>query len=292
MRSLRKHFAVIGVAMLIWAGSSDFARAAPFNYSENFENTAVGQIPAGWVKTVAGTGTIGVTNAPPAGLVGNTKSMHMKSIPRGDRADAVGPAGTFNLLDFTKPYSVDFDLNYDKTNDPLGFHFVEVFAMNAPPGNVHQVGLFLDRPNLVGPPNNLFDELIHRTPPGINTVAAGVKEDVWYNLSLAVNPVAQTYILTITDSTASNKLYDPVANAAVNQVIVNNIAFIGPAQASNFFPFRFGERNAELGALFDHGEGYWDNINVAGTAIPLPAAAACGLALLGGIGWVRRRRAA
>jgi hypothetical protein len=274
-------------------GHGQVAQAGPFSFSENFDATPVGQVPAGWTRTLAGGGTMGATNAPPAGLAGNVRSMHMNSINRGDRADLLGPAGTFNVLDFNKPYTIEFDFNYDKTNDPLGFHFVEVWAMNAlppVPPNRH-VGLFQDRPNLVGP-GNAFDELIHRIPPGVNIVAAGTKEDIWYHFLANVNPAAGTYNLTITDTTATNQLWDPVANAAANVVNVNNIPFITGAQASAIFPFRFGDRNAELGGLFDHGEAYWDNVTVSGFLIPEPSTFTLAALGLLGLGFIGRRETA
>jgi len=242
------------------------AVAGGFSFSDGFEDGDISD----WTTFTAGTGVVEASmNAPPGG---GLYSMHIKSVPQGDRAYALGNAAVFAGLDYTRAYSIDFDFNYDKSNDPNGFHFLEVMAMNGPGAVSRQVGLYLDTPAAGGNP----DKLIYRDAAPSNQNVAGLNEDVWYHLAIDVDPPAETYGLTLAGPAGTQQVYAWAASQWVNQVVISDIPFIGAGQSGGFFPFRFGDRNADAQA-YDHGEAYWDNILIEGAVIPEPG----GLALIG-----------
>ena len=258
--------------ILLLAGNSP---AGPFAFSDNFEDGDISD----WTTAAAGTGLVEPTTDRSTGAA--VWSLHIKSIPQGDRAVALGPAGFVNL-DYAKQYTVDFDFSYDKSNDPGGFHFLEVMAMNGPGGVSRQVGLYLDAPGLAGGQ----DALIYRDAVPANHTVAGLKEDVWYHLAVSVDPAAASYDLTVTDPQGADQIYDSVNGQWVSSLTTNDIPFIGAGQADGFFPFRLGDRNADA-ASYDHGEAYWDNIAVQGTWVPEPATLS--LLALGGLALMRRK---
>lgn len=253
------------------------AVAAFFTFSDNFEDGDISD----WTTVTAGNGSVGVSANAPAG--GGAGSMHITSVGEGDLACALGNSGVFLDLDYTEPYTIDFDFSYDKSNDLNGFHFLEVMAMNGPGAVSRQVGLYLDTPGVGANP----DKLIYRDAAPSNQNVAGLKEDVWYHLAIDVDPPTETYDLTLTGPVDTEQVYDWTGGQWVDQVTMTDIPFIGAGQSGGFFPFRFGDRNADV-EIYDHGEAYWDNILVQGTAVPEP----CGLGLAGltMIGLKRRRR--
>lgn len=248
----------LGLAILV-PGS---ALGAPFSFSDNFED---GDISDWTINTAGATGVVEASLSRSWGA--GIWSLHVKSIAQGDRACALGPAGHFANLDYTKAYTIDFDFNYDKDSDPNGFHFIEVMAMNGPGGAARHVGLYLDTPGMAGGQ----DALVYRDAVPSNNTVAGLKEDVWYHLDIDVDPATSTYDLIVSDPQGANQLYDWVQNQWVNQLTTNDIPFIGAGQSDGFFPFRVGDRNADA-ATYDHGEAYWDNIVIQGTWVPEPAA--------------------
>lgn len=271
MKGLRNNgvgMGVLGLCLVVAAA----ARAAPFTYYENFDASAVGQVPIDWTAVLAGNGTIGA--APVFGT--SNKIMHMRSINQGDRAEAIGPAFPLGNLDFNRPYVIEFDFNYDKSNDPNGFHFFEVMALNGPGALTRpaerQIGLFLDQPNdsRVGGQDSLVALSRQGGLLTIHTLGA-LKEDLWYHFKIDAFPGSQTYDLTITDSQGTNGLYDWRNDQWVNQYRTTKIPFIGSAQASAFYPLRIGDRNDDSGpSFFDHGEAFWDNLAIGGSSsVPL-----------------------
>ncbi len=253
------------------------ALGAPFSFSDNFEDGDISD----WTTVTSVTGVVEVSNARSCGA--GIWSLHIKSIPQGDRAYALGPAGHFANLDYTKAYTIDFDFNYDKSNDANGFHFLEVMAMNGPGGVARHVGLYLDTPGMAGGQ----DALVYRDAVPSNHTVAGLKEDVWYHLDIDIDPAASTYDLTVTDPQGANQLYDWVHAQWVNQLTTSDIPFIGAGQSDGFFPFRVGDRNSDA-ATYDHGEAYWDNIVIQGTWVPEPATVS--LLIIGGLALLRRKR--
>jgi len=237
------------------------AGAGGFSFSDGFEDGDISD----WTTVTAGTGVVEASMNRPLG--GGLYSMHIKSVPQGDQAYALGSVAVFADLDYTRAYSIDFDFNYDKSNDPNGFHFLEVMAMNGPGAVSRQVGLYLDTPGVGDNP----DKLIYRDAVPSNHNAAGLNEDVWYHLAIDVDPPAETYDLTLTGPAGTQQVYDWAASQWVNQVVISDIPFIGAGQSGAFFPFRFGDRNAD-GDDYDHGEAYWDNILIEGAVIPEPGA--------------------
>ena len=253
------------------------AGAGSFSFSDDFEDGDISD----WTTVSSESGSVGVSmNAPPGG---GFWSMHIKSVPQGDRAYALGNPVVFADLDYARAYGIDFDFSYDKSNDPNGFHFLEVMAMNGPGAVSRQVGLYLDTPGAGGNP----DKLIYRDAAPSNQNVAGLNEDVWYHLAIDVDPPAETYDLTLTGPAGTQQVYDWATSLWVNQVAVSDIPFIGAGQSGGFFPFRFGDRNAD-DETYDHGEAYWDNILIQGMVVPEPAGLGLiGLALLAL--WRRRR---
>ncbi len=255
------------------------AVAGPFSFSDDFEDGDISD----WTTVTTGTGVVEVNTDRPLG--GGFWSMHIESVEQGDQAYALGNAATFLNLDYTKAYTIDFDFNYDKSEDPNGFHFLEVMAMNGPGGVSRQVGLYLDTP--AAPPGNPHDKLVYRDAVPSNHNVAGLKEDVWYHLSIDVDPPTETYDLTVAGPAGTQQVYDWASSQWVDQAAVNDIPFIGAGQSGGFSAFRFGDRNADA-VNYDHGEAYWDNIAVMqGTCIPEPA----GLGLVGlAVTALRRKR--
>jgi len=271
----------LGTACLVWgfllvALVPGLAVAGSFHFSDDFEDGDISD----WTTVSAGTGVVETSTNRPLG--GRVWSLHIESIEEDDQAYALGPAGQFADLDYAEAYTIDFDFNYDKSNDPNGFHFLEVMAMNGPGGVARQVGLYLDTPGGAGGQ----DALIYRDDVPSNHSIAGLKEDVWYHLAMDVDPAPETYDLTLTSPQGTQEVYD-LANGWVNQVVTTDIPFIGAGQSDGFFPFRLGDRNADA-VTYDHGEAYWDNIVVDGTRIPEPATLS--LLALGGLGALIRRR--
>ena len=246
-----------------------------FSYLDGFEDGDISD----WTVQTSVTGSIGPSVAR---SFGGIFGLHMKSIPRFDRACAICPSDLANL-DYTKAYTIAFEFNYDKSNDANGFHFVEVMAMNDPAGVARQVGLYLDTPGMAGGQ----DALVYRDASPSNHIVAGLKEDVWYDLDVAVDPPAGTYDLTITDPQGTFGLYDWTVPQWVNQLVTTDIPFIGAGQADGFSSLRVGDRNADA-ATYDHGEAYWDNIAVQGTQVPEPATFS--LVALGAVGMIVRRK--
>lgn len=234
------------------------AAGEAYFYLDDFEDGDISD----WTVLTSGTGSIAPSVAR---SFGGIWGLHMTSIPQGDRACAITPSDLDNL-DYTKAYTIAFEFNYDKSNDPGGFHFVEVVAMNDADGVARHVGLYLDTPSLAGGQ----DALIYRDSAPSNHVLAGLKEDVWYHLDVAVDPSAETYDLTITDPQATSGVYDHVHAQWVNQLVTTDIPLIGAGQSDQFSSLRVGDRNADA-ATYDHGEAHWDNIAVQGTQIPEPA---------------------
>ncbi len=251
------------------------AGGAGYSFLDNFEDGDTSD----WTMQTSVTGSIGASMGR---SFGGIFGLHMKSIPNGDRACAIGPSDLANL-DYTKAYTVGFEFNYDKSNDPTGFHFIEVMAVNDPDGVARQVGLYLDTPGQAGGQ----DALVYRDALPSNQVVAGLKEDVWYRMDVAVDPSAGTYDLTVTDPQGTFGVYDSTVPQWVNQLVTADIPFIGAGQADGFSCLRVGDRNADA-ATYDHGEAYWDNIAVQGTLIPEPAM--LGLLAVGGIAVLRRRK--
>jgi len=254
------------------------AVAGPFSFSDDFEDGDISD----WTTVAAGTGVVEVSTNRPLG--GGVWSLHIESVEQGDQAYALGNAAVFLSLDYTKAYTIDFDFNYDKTDDPNGFHFLEVMAMNGPGGVSRQVGLYLDTPGVGGNP----DKLIYRDAVPSNHNAAGLKEDVWYHLSINVAPPTETYDLTVAGPAGTQPVYDWAAGQWVNQATISGVPFIGAGGSGGFSSFRFGDRNADA-QTYDHGEAYWDNLLIQQGATPIPEPAALslvGLALLG----LRRKR--
>ena len=264
----------LAVVLLLALPLSQAAGEA-YSYLDNFEDGDISD----WTVPTSGTGSIAPSVAR---SFGGIYGLHMTSIPQGDRACAIAPSDLGNL-DYTKAYTIAFEFNYDKSNDANGFHFVEVLAMNDADGIARHVGLYLDTPGLAGGQ----DALIYRDSVPSNNVIAGLKEDLWYHLDVAVDPSAETYDLTITDPQATSGVYDHVHAQWVNQLVTADIPFIGAGQSDGFSSLRVGDRNADA-ATYDHGEAYWDNIAVQGTKIPEPATLA--LLALGGLAVTRRKR--
>ena len=277
---MKKAIVMLAVAALVvlFAGPAG-AVASSFHFADDFEDGDISD----WTTVATGSGT-SVVEASMNRAAGGIYSMHIRSIPLGDRAYAVGPAGSFDL-DYDKAYTIDFDFNYDKSNDANGFHFLEVMAMNGPGGVDRQVGLYLDTPGTV----DGSDALIFRDATPANNTVAGLKEDIWYHLAVDVAPGGDTYDLTITSPDQANDVYDPLGQQWVHEVLTSDIPFIGAGQADGFFPFRFGDRNADA-VSYDHGEAYWDNIVIDGTQIPEPAT--LGVLALGMAALLRRWRKA
>jgi len=275
---MRKRIVVLAVAGLVvlFAGPAE-AVAASFHFADDFEDEDISD----WTTVATGAGT-SVVEPSMNRAAGGIYSMHIRSIADGDRAYAIGPAGSFDL-DYDKAYTIDFDFNYDKDNDDNGFHFLEVMAMNGPGGVDRQVGLYLDTPGTV----DGSDALIYRDDTPANNTVAGLKEDVWYHLAIDVDPADDTYDLTLTSPGEANDVYDAVGDQWVHELLTSDIPFIGDGQADGFFPFRFGDRNADA-VTYDHGEAYWDNVVIDGTEIPGPATMS--LLALGGLAVLRRRR--
>jgi len=246
-----------------------------FSYLDNFEDGDISD----WTVQTNGTGSIAPSMAR---SFGGIFGLHMTSIPNGDRACAIAPSDLADL-DYTKAYTISFEFNYDKSNDQNGFHFIEVMGMNDAEGVARHVGLYLDTPGQAGGQ----DALIYRDSTPSNNVVAGLKEDIWYHLDVAVDPSAETYDLTITDPQANLAVYDHLQVQWVNQLVTAGIPFIGAGQSDGFSSFRVGDRNADA-ATYDHGEAYWDNIAVQGTKIPEPATLS--VLGLGGLALLRRRR--
>jgi len=252
------------------------AAGEAYSYLDDFEDNDISD----WTVLTSGTGSIGPSLAR---SFGGIYGLHMTSIPNGNRACAISPSD-LDDLDYTKAYTIGFEFNYDKSNDANGFHFVEVVAMNDGDGVARHVGLYLDTPGQAGGQ----DALIYRDSVGVNHVIAGLKEDIWYDLDVAVDPSAQTYDLTVTDPQANSGVYDHVQAKWVNQLVTADIPFIGAGQSDGFSSLRVGDRNADA-TTYDHGEAYWDNIAVQGTKVPEPASA--GLLVLGvGVLLARWRR--
>ena len=275
---MKKAIVMLAVAALVvlFAGPAG-AVASSFHFADDFEDGDISD----WTTIATGSGT-SVVEASMNRAAGGIYSMHIRSIPLGDRAYAVGPAGSFDL-DYDKAYTIDFDFNYDKSNDANGFHFLEVMAMNGPGGVDRQVGLYLDTPGTV----DGSDALIFRDATPANNTVAGLKEDIWYHLAVDVAPGGDTYDLTITSPDQANDVYDPAGQQWVHEVLTSDIPFIGAGQADGFFPFRFGDRNTDA-VTHDHGEAYWDNVVIDGTQIPEPATMS--LLALGAAALLRRRR--
>lgn len=275
MNAHRQVFAVrllVGV-MLAAPGA---AMAESFSFSDDFEDGDISD----WTTVATGTG---VVEASMNRAAGGIYSMHIESIENGDSAYALPSAGAFENLDYGEAYSVDFDFSYDKTEDPNGFHFLEVMAVNAPGGTCRHVSLYLDRPNL----NGQADELIYRDATPANHSIAGLKEDVWYHLTADVDPASETYALSVTGPAGTQQVYDWDTQQWVEELTNSDIPFGGDGYGGNFFPLRFGDRNTD-GDTYDHGEAYWDNMAVDGAWIPEPGTLS--LLALGSLALVRQRR--
>jgi len=253
------------------------ATAGSFSFSDNFEDGDISD----WNTVATGTG---VVEASLNRAAGGIYSMHIESIQNGDSATAMPSVGSFQNLDYSQAYTVGFDFNYDKSEDPNGFHFLEVMAMNSDTeGTNRHVSLYLDRPDL----NGQADEMIYRDAVPANHSVAGLKEDLWYHLAVVVDPSSATYDLSVTGPAGTQNVYDWNTQQWVQELTTSDIPFMGEGYGGGFFPLRFGDRNADA-QTYDHGEAYWDNIAVDGVWIPEPTSLS--LFALGGLAMLQRRR--
>jgi len=236
------------------------AGGAGYSFLDDFEDGDTSD----WTMQTSVTGSIGASMAR---SFGGIFGLQMKSIPRWDRSCVFVNYYVSNVY-YTKAYTVGFEFNYDKSNDPNGFHFIEVMAMNDAAGVARQVGLYLDTPGQAGGQ----DALVYRDAVPSNQSVAGLTEDVWYRLDVAVDPSSGTYDLTVTDPQGTFGVYDTTVPQWVNQLVTADIPFIGAGQADGFACLRVGDRNADA-VTYDHGQAYWDNIAVQGTQIPEPVSA-------------------